>query len=395
MKRDTKILFIHHASGWGGAPINMINIIIALRFRGYVIEVLLLRNSDLVTYLKSQDISYKIVDHWFYKKFYRYFSHTVPGYTRWFNLPTLVHLSISWLLSRYIFAPQILRQVDHDIIHLNSSVLTDWLSPSAKKAKVVMHVQEPFSSGLFGLRSRFFRNQMVKYCNHIIVISEDNKTRLGISHNISIVYNFAEFATQIPNKESYESRRALYLGGASNIKGFHLLIDSAPLLDKEIEILFLGYYPQVRESARHFLKYLLSFTYRRMVRSLRLMRSNPNFLEIGVVENPIPYINNVACVICPFVIPHFARPIVEAFVNYKGVIATKVEGMDEIVTDNEDGLLINLDSESLAIALNSLLNDKRKLKQFGLSGYIKSQKLFSSLNIDKIELIYQNIIKPI
>ena len=65
MSEKVKILFIHHASGWGGAPINMINIINELDKTKFDPHVLLLKDSIVKDRLEEKNIGYTVCNSFF------------------------------------------------------------------------------------------------------------------------------------------------------------------------------------------------------------------------------------------------------------------------------------------------------------------------------------------
>ena len=71
-----KILFIHHAEGWGGAPNCMINLIKGLDQAKFSGEVLLLKDSVVAEKLAENGINFRIADSHFYKRFYKFFPHS-------------------------------------------------------------------------------------------------------------------------------------------------------------------------------------------------------------------------------------------------------------------------------------------------------------------------------
>ena len=120
-----KILFVHHASGWGGAPNSMIKLINSLDKSQYNVEVLLLKHSIVAEKLAENGIKYKVAESFFYRRYYQYFTHSEADYLKWYQVYRFLKLSILWLLSRYYYAKKELLMHDYDIVHLNSSVLSD------------------------------------------------------------------------------------------------------------------------------------------------------------------------------------------------------------------------------------------------------------------------------
>ena len=135
-----KILFIHHGYGIGGAPINLLNIIKELDFKYYEPVVLLLQESEVRRIFEEEKINVISTKLYFYRFFYKYYCHSIPSYIKWYQLITLFYISFIWLLSKYFFTYKVLKDFKPDIIHLNSSVLTDWLFESQKIAKTIIHL---------------------------------------------------------------------------------------------------------------------------------------------------------------------------------------------------------------------------------------------------------------
>jgi len=402
-----KILFIHHAAGWGGAPINMTNIINSLDKSKYSVEVLLLKDSIVSSKLKENGIKFRIAESNFYKKHYHYFVHSEVGYIKWYQWYRLLKHSILWILSRYFYADKELSKNQFDIIHLNSSVLTDWLAPAKKYGKVIIHIREPFRKGKLDFLHYFFTNQMRKYADRIIAISKDNAKRIGIVEKTYVVYNYSDIPEGPIPDDSYTSKKVLYLGGTSNIKGFYTMVNALDYLDKDVKVYFGGRYP-LNKSKPGYLKRmirLITKTYlkpmykligkrgRRTRKAIEKMRAHPNAIEIGMVLNVQKYLNEVCCLVSPFSRPHFSRPVIEAHLYKKPAIGTDVPGMDEVIKHEKNGLVVPKDNpKALADAINSLTSDSQKAKQFGETAYKTAIQKFTPQNILLIQNIYDELV---
>lgn len=388
IKKKKKILFIHHAQGWGGAPINMIKIINSLDKSKYSIEVLLITDSIVSHLLRENNISYKIAKAKFFKRFYKYYCHIVPANTRWYQPIRQFKLIISWLLSRYYYASKELKNHEFDIVHLNSSVLTDWLAPCKAKGKVVMHIQEPLSKGYFGLRHYFFTNQMRRYSDKIIAISKDNARRVGLLKKTTVIYNFTGIPDNLPEcyHNSENSKTILYLGGAAKIKGFYTLVNALPYIEPDIKVIFAGNYP-----SKQGLKKLLPKNIKH-AKAFQKMRNKPNAIEVGLVKEVSDLIRSCTVMVSPLSVEHFSRPVIEAFAHKKPVIGSNVEGMDEIIDHNVNGLIVKKNSpRELAGTINYICSNPVIAKKMGEMGYQKALELFSPKNVKQIEKIYDNL----
>ena len=385
-----KVLYIHHAAGIGGAPISLIKLIENLDRNKYEVIVLLIKESDVVELLNAKNIKYTVVSGRFYKYYYRCIVHSEAGYLRWYNIYRIFKGFIYWFLSKYYFAERQLKHIDFNIVHLNSSVLTDWLYASHKLGKTVIHIREPFACGYTGLRKKYLINQMKKYADHIIAISKDNANRIGLPEKTTVIYNFNNTGNGSYNAEfSFDkSKKVLYLGGASKIKGFYTLIKALDYIDDDVLIYFGGYYPVSKK--RGIKKYLPKN--KRLAESLNILRNHPQAVEIGLISNVYDFMNKINVLVSPHSVEHFSRPIIEAFWCGKPAIGTNVTGMEEIIDHEVNGLIVEKDNPvKLANAINFLCSNPKTAKRMGEEGYKKARALYSENNVKKIEAVYEKI----
>lgn len=388
-----KILFIHHATGWGGSTVSLINTIKCLDHRKYTAEVLLLKDSIVTAALADHNIRYRIADSIFYKKLYEFFPHSEAGYIKWYQFHNFIFISFSWILSRYFFSKKQLLKHEFDIVHLNSSVLTDWLAPAKKEAKVIIHIREPFRKGKMDILHPIFKSLIRKHADGIIAISKDNARRISIPNKTVVIYNFSEDSECVPSEISYTSKEVLYLGGSGTSKGFYTISESLDYLDKDVKILFGGKYVLDKKPVNpiQYLRYILSKSKKRKS-AIKRINNHPNAVFIGLVQNTQDYMKKICCLISPFTVPHFPRPVIEAHLNRKPVIASNVEGMEEVVRHEENGLIVpKNDPKALAEAINTLTSNSQKAKAYGESGYKIAQQKFTSKNSKELEKLYDQL----
>lgn len=238
---------------------------------------------------------------------------------------------------------------------------------------------------------------MEKYADHIIAVSVDNANRIKLKDKTSVVYQHSDLSNDKPNDDSYLSKTVLYVGGAAYIKGYFTLVEALEYIDDDIRILFAGYYPVNRiDKNRYFvrqIKLLFSRTYRKNTIAVRKMRNSHNAIEVGLIPNITFYLNKVCCLVSPFAVTHFSRPVIEAFANYKPAIVSDVEGMSEIVENNVDGIIVKRsNAKELANAINYLCNNPNIAKNMGKQGYAKALRNYSSDNIRVIGNIYKSLL---
>lgn len=389
-----KILFVHHSAGWGGAPASMIKLISSLDPGKFESEVLLIKDSVISGKLAEKGIKYSTAASVFYRKYYQFFPHSEAGYIHWFQVIRFSRLSVLWLMSRFYFAGRELSRFDFDVVHLNSSVLTDWLLPAKKRGRTVFHVREPFRKGKLDLLNRFFRTVINRNADQVIAISEDNSGRINLPGKTVVIYNFTEIPSTEPDPVTYSSGKVLYLGGSGTSKGFFTLVDALDLLNRDVKICFSGYYTEAQKpkTLPGYIKFNLT-NGRRRFESISKIRNHPNALFIGPVDTPDILLDEVCCLVSPFTVPHFSRPVIEAHMHRKPAIGTDVEGMGEIIADGVNGLLVaKNDPEALAEAINMLTTHAQIAQVYGEEGYKTAVRKYTPRNIRQIEAIYSKII---
>ena len=392
--KKIKILFIHHGAGWGGAPISMMNTINKLDKSQYEPHVLLLQDSVVKDRLAENNIAYTVCKSRFYRKYYTYLSHSDAGYIQPYKIYKQFKIVTSWFMSKYIYAPKVLKKHKFDIVHLNSSVLSDWVYPASKMGKVIYHVREPVSKGMFGFRYNFIRSEVKKYADKIIAISKDNAARINLPEKTEVVYNFIDIPDEIVQKSNKKS--ILYVGGVAKIKGIDTLIEAIPMINKDIQLNLAGHFPKLLHLS-NFKKIAYQLLYPSAYRlrfQLITIAKLDNVNMIGGFSSIGALLQESTFLISPFTVPHFSRPVIEAFAYGKPVIASDVIGMDEIVDNEINGLIIKRNNpKALADAINTLVNKPELLKKMGISGRSKAIELYSpKVNILKIENMYNELI---
>jgi glycosyltransferase involved in cell wall biosynthesis len=196
--------------------------------------------------------------------------------------------------------------------------------------------------------------------------------------------------------------QVLYLGGKSYIKGFTVLADSLKYIDEDILVLFAGYYnlPYERK-IRNFLKLIRNLFFRfndyKCQVKLPLILNSSKAKMVGFMLDIPALLASVDILIFPAVVPHFARPIIEAGTMSKPVIASNICGMDEIVLNNITGILYNsMNPISLASAINTLAGDSAKMIELGRNSYERASMYYSAeINVRKTICLYNILDKKV
>lgn len=396
----TRILFIHHGVGVGGAFINLLNIVSNIDKNRYDTHVIFIRDKLGRDIFVEKGISATFLENSFYQKFYMHYSHFETSFVSWYQPYIYLRVLLSWLLNAFYFAPNVLKKYKYDLVYLNSSVLSDWaFSAKKKKKKVILHLQETFTKGYFGIRRSIVRKIIKKNSNYIISICEYNAKALGLASNYSVIYNYADdryFNSNKPNYSFNTPIRCLYVGGFSYIKGFITMVNSIKYLNSKCEIIFAGHYPKDRvdNGLKRKIKYWFS-PYRQMKEALEILNAaNDKVKIIGLQKDIFKTFNQIDILISPYSKSHFSRPIVEAFAMRKLVVTSDINGIDEIVKDGINGFIFEKNNpESLSIVIDKVLSlTEFKKSRILENAYEDAKEKYSSKNIFKIEQIINKII---
>ncbi|NMM11432.1 MAG: glycosyltransferase family 4 protein [Polaromonas sp.] len=354
------ILVIHHGQGVGGGLIALLGLIAELKENNRV-HVLSIFDGIAVDYIRQTGATVTVAKSRFYAKFYQLFIHSDAAY---FNIIDSIRNNksvILYYLSKYYFAGKELKNIvfDYEIVYLNSIFISDWARASKlAKKKVVIHVREPLSRGLFKFKYEIIRQTINKYCDQVIAISHDNASRLDLQHKTTVVYDPVVTKNRSQSEYKLINRKFkyfVYLGGMARIKGFEQLVESLEYLDENIRIFFLG---GESEYASHGLKRLvrqnLDPFFLKNKRLIDKLKKSGKIIHVGLVDDVFYYYENSIAAICPFSKPHASLPILEAFSVGKPVIVSDVKGMEELVDSTNGVFFINSDPESLAHKINEM-----------------------------------------
>ncbi len=90
-----------------------------------------------------------------------------------------------------------------------------------------------------------------------------------------------------------------------------------------------------------------------------------NFIFLGTIENPYPFLKQADIYVHPSRLEGKSIAIEEAKVLCKPIVVTRYATVTDQIQDKEDGIIVNIDEESLYMGIKSLL-DNNNLKE-GLS----------------------------
>jgi glycosyltransferase involved in cell wall biosynthesis len=393
----TRILYVHHGKGIGGAPLSLLYLIRKLDRLRFHPTVLCLHESAAADLFRGDGIE-TIVDERMHD-----FSHTNVLWYPWWQFPkTLLRLA-QFPLS-YVHARRFLGSRRFDLIHLNTSTLTAFgLAAGHEGIPLVWHIREPLHRGYLGIRRSLIRMIINRCADIIIPICKYDGEQLIPSSKINVVYNFIDFGQFNRSIDGSPVRLefgigkdqpvVLMLGGVNPVKGTAVFVDAAlEILRRFPDVIFLIAGAITEPGFRN--RISGRFVYEERVRA-----SIPEQLKQSIrftgVRNDIPELLAASDIVCfPSTVPHFARPVIEAAAMGVAVVASDLGGPKELVKNGETGILVSAnDAEALAAALLRLLEDPEYRTRLGEAGHRMARQEFDAdANTNRIIAMYDELI---
>lgn len=419
MKEKKKILFIQHATGFGGSAMSLLYTIQGIRKfanEQYEIIVALAKWTKPLSEL-YENSGFEVIKP---DRIDTYEHTQLVKYKLW-NPIHLVKEIIQKIRIRKarLNTESLIDRVKPDIVHLNSVVLVgSALAAKKKKIPLVWHVREPSVKGLFGLRRAIIKKYLRTLPDKVIFICNADRKSWGNPENGKVVYNFVDFAKFDFNMERpneicginipKSDLNILFLGAVSRVKGGIYLIKAVNKLlvkypNKKIYLLFPG---GIYDAPKYFIYQIATIilplfgqgTYAQKIEKEIGNSPRPDrFIKFRFIKNVAQLIAASDLVVFPSIRPHFARPIIEAGAMGKPIIGSRLGGVEELIQNNKNGFYVKSKSaDELAKKLDYFLNNRDELSIMGMNGYqIAIQKFQAKENVISILNIYHSLKRPV
>lgn len=239
-------------------------------------------------------------------------------------------------------------------------------------ARSMVTAVESYISEMLGAR---------KSVDHFIAVSDFVRSKMvehGIPENrITTVHNFVHDEVFADNDK--EGRYFLYLGRIEKIKGLETLIEAMTALP-DVDLYFVG-----TGDARQTLE----------SKVLHMGLANVHFLGFKSGQDLRDLIAGSICVVNPSeCFETFGLVLVESFAQCRPVIASRMGGMTEVVSDGNDGLLFEAGNmQELRAALAWMATHRQRAVEMGKAGQEKVRRLFSAeKHYEEIRQVYQKVV---
>ncbi|WP_242343212.1 glycosyltransferase family 4 protein [Anaeromyxobacter terrae] len=390
------VLYLEHAGAPGGSCVSLVTLLQRLDPRRYRPVVLLLRPSEemLRFYVGSgiEAVPWPGI---------RTLEHTTAEWTsmrRPLTWPTGLASLAGWGKAhrRTLDAVSAFRPA---LVHLNSVVLY----PSARALHLsgipfVWHVREMPVPGHFGWRRRLQRDALVRWPTAALYLSESARHAWAGDACGMIAPEPVDTDRFDPGIDRAEARRSfgipedarvvLYVGGIARIKGILPLLEAlAQVREREPRTVCLMPGADVApprtllyRAAASVLPALGSNTLTQAVASkIEKWRLEPMLLRYPFAAGVERFLAASDLLAFPAVEDHFARPVVEAGLMERPVVASDLPLVAELVEDGTTGLLAPAaDPAALAERVLDLLGDPERSARLGRAARLRMTERFDA-----------------
>jgi glycogen(starch) synthase len=280
-----------------------------------------------------------------------------------------------------------LREFQPDIIHLNAclsgSAFAFLLFQQMFQRPIVFTSHAPYlHEGQFPPLIEKVASSVDQICCVSNWVLQEMKKHLPhLTSKMRCIYNGLPMPEAELHPLSFSPPILLAFGRLSPEKGFDTAIRAFALLRKSgsnAQLLIAGGGPH-------------RFSLEKLAAELEL---GPSIQFTGVLseEEVIAAFNRATLVIVPSLIESFGLVILEAMQHSRPVIASRVEGVPEVVADGETGLLVpSQDPKALCQAIQTLLRDPERAVQMGMRGRERAMKFTIQQNVAQYEDVYREL----
>ncbi|WP_312765038.1 glycosyltransferase family 4 protein [Epilithonimonas sp.] len=301
------------------------------------------------------------------------------------NSNVIKKLFISYQIHQY------LKKINPDVIIIDNSMLTYFVSTLAFRKKMLLVVHDPFlHSGENLLVDRVLRKIHFSLIRQKILLNENQKNEFIAHYNYDpkdihtsflSVYDFLNYCK---TNESVDSGNfnILFFGRISPYKGIKFLLDGF------VDILSTKKYPNITLTIAGSGNFDFEIEPYIQYSEIKILN------EYIYPENLANLIFNSSVVVCPYIDATQSGVVMSAYAFKKPVIATNVGGLPEMVKDQSTGIIIEpKNSVAIADAILELYNNRfllEKMSQNIEKLYFSGEKSWAS-SADRFVEALENI----
>ncbi|AJI25351.1 glycosyltransferase family 4 protein [Priestia megaterium] len=384
MKNKLKILYIHHGASQGGAPRSLSFLIEKLDKK--IFEPIVICMSDKRNIELFEKVGARVI---FDDRLGAFHGSEVTG----MSLGLFYH-NIKTIIPTYKYIKKYIRNIQPDIVHLNSTCL--FIAARAIKKynshiPVVCHVREPLLNNMFGDILKIMNR---KYVNFFIAIDKFDAKTIDVSNDkLEVIYNFVDMnvynsdilSDDLRKEFNIRENSLIFLSLARVIpqNGVKEAIEAIrDHIDEEDQLHFFFVGDNLEDNSKYAVE----------IREEASMLDHVHILPFR--DDVVQLIASADVMVAPFTRPHFARSIIEAASMGKPSIGTDIGGPQELIVDKKTGLLFNVNEFLEFIECCKRMKNKELRLQMGENAKEFAKENFSAdTNVNKTIQVYYKLLK--
>jgi len=379
-----KILFVHHGTILGGAPLSLLYLARELERQPDIELEVVCHSPEMRDFFKNNLTS--SVDRW--PNPFTFVGRYMIGYVALNSFQAWK----TFLFDLFRVPKSIVKQVRFlkdkrpDIVHLNSSVLfTTAIAARLAGVPIVWHVRECLQGAFW---QKTFSGAIIRHMAHqVIAISHVEAQRLGQDHRgkVRVIYNPINFAGLKPElyDQALEKKKlglkdsdnlVVNLGGLTPRKGTFEQVEAMQYTSENTKLIIAGF-P---------FSGIPTNSYEQSIMDVISRLPEGKVVFAGVLDDVASLIAASDVLVFTGTKPHFPRPVFEAWRMKKPVIVFEMDGISNNVEHLVDGIVVkDVDGKSLGEAIALLLKDRPAMIRFGEAGRKKADQKCDPFSVSK------------
>ena len=370
----TNVLFVNTPRITGGAEVSLLTTIVNLDASRYRPSLLTPPNSMLIEQAKAIGLELHIID-------FPWLSRKRP----WIYLNSIHRIA------------KLIKKQDIGLIHTNCDFSPSYIQRACRLT------QTPYISHIRDFVRGWFREpclNALKGAERVIAVSKamtDESVLWGTSpERVVTIYDAVDTTSFQPAGDDLRMELGIpvdalvvgIVGQIQHIKGYSEFVQAAleiAALIPNTFFLLVGRPPddEGRELERKLRNAILESAYASA------------FFMVGHRDDIERTMRTIDVLAIPSWTESFGRVAVEGQAVGKVVIGTKVGGLPEIITDEENGLLISpRNPHDLSGVLQRVLRDPELRRKLGANAQISARRFSVTTHVDLIEALYDSVLHP-
>ncbi len=397
--KRTRIVFVHHGTGMGGAPQLLLRLLQRLDPARFDPVVWCIRTSSASALFEQH--GFRVV----YEAHVTPFLHISDGFYG-LRHPHRVVKMLWGQLASFRTARRMFAALQPDVIHLNSVVLPGVLCAAARVGcPVFVNVLECLHPGYTGLRRAVQRWLTKRWADYFVFMLPSEARRWGMAHapNAVAVFDFIDLspyqrpARTTPLRSTYAVPAATpligYFGRFTPAKGVHVLVQALSLLARRgvaFQAFLVGPVPPAPTTRSWFRRTPYISRLRTIIAQENLQQQVTFTDEFTNVDDAV---RECDVLVVPFTEPHFSRLCAEAAAAGRVAVAFAIDGPGEEIIDQKTGLLVTpFDPADLADKLALLLGDAPLRARLGAAAQAHAAQVFDAeRNMEHVLRLYDHL----